>query len=114
MSQNYRMFPPVEVGLQTRVVNGRQYSAQPGSVVTPVPEWDAGILFANKWTGVLTGPTSSRPTSTSVPQPAQAGLRFFDETLGYEILCSDDLTWKNPATGLRSDDAPRLLPHRKR
>jgi hypothetical protein len=95
---NYRMLPPTGVAYQTRVVNGRTYSGTPGQIVT-VPSFDGDMLSANGWIFVsLSGPTSSRPTATSAPQPAQQGLHYFDETLNKEIVF-DGGTWRDPATG---------------
>jgi hypothetical protein len=40
------MFPPTAVTAQTIAVNGRTYSASPGSALD-VPDFDAGALAAN-------------------------------------------------------------------
>jgi hypothetical protein len=61
---NIRLLPPVAATLQTRVFNGRSYSAAPGSVID-VLDADAQELEANGWVPVApSGPTSARPTGT--------------------------------------------------
>ncbi len=95
---NIRMLPPVAVGQQMRIANGRTYTGVPG-VELDVPDFDAGILQANGWTWVApSGPTSARPTKALGLYQATVGMEFFDATLGY-LIKFDGSTWRNPATG---------------
>jgi hypothetical protein len=94
------MFPPTAVTAQTIAVNGRTYSASPGSALD-VPDFDAGALAANGWIKVApSGPTSARPTpaATRAPYIAGNGSQFFDTTLT-ALIVYDGATWRNPATG---------------
>ena len=95
---NRRMFPPTQVANQTRTVNGRAYAGSPG-VAIDVPECDAFSLSANGWTDVCaSGPTPQRPAGTLGINNAARGAKFFDTTLG-QIIESDGLNWRDPATG---------------
>jgi hypothetical protein len=76
---NFRMLPPVAVGAQTINVNGRAYSAAPGSVVDVI-DADAQVLASNGWTKIaFSGPTS-------------------DTTIN-ALVVWDGATWRNPVTG---------------
>ena len=95
---NRRMLPPTQLAYQTRTMNGRTYTGTPGSVMD-IPDFDAGPLSANGWIDIgPSGTTMQRPTGTLGPYNASAGSRFFDTTLGHEIV-SDGLSWRDPATG---------------
>jgi hypothetical protein len=95
---NIRLLPPVEVAEQTRVVNGRSYTAAPGSTLD-VLDSDAQVLMANNWVFVApSGPTSARPTGTLGLYSAAAAQTFFDTTLG-KLIVSDGQTWRDPSTG---------------
>jgi hypothetical protein len=95
---NIRLLPPVSVSKQTLVVNGRSYTAVPGSVVD-VLDADAEQLQANGWIPVApSGPTSARPVGTLGPYSAAAGQSFFDTTIG-KLIISDGQAWRDPATG---------------
>jgi hypothetical protein len=97
----FRMLPPVAVAVQTMAVNGRSYSAAPGTVVD-VPDADGQVLAAAGWTKVaFSGPTTSRPTTSAANGNyflAARGLSFLDTTLN-ALIVFDGLTWRNPATG---------------
>src|SRR5262245_20637748 len=100
--QKYRMMPPLDIASQTRTVNGRSYSAAPGTVVD-VPVDDGRMLEANGWTRIaLVGASSERPTNTQpqsgLPEALANGLRFFDTTLG-KLIQFDGASWRDPATG---------------
>jgi hypothetical protein len=85
---NIRLLPPVSVPAQTRVVNGRSYTAAPGSVID-VYDADAEQLQANGWIPVApSGPTGARPSGTLGLYTAAAGSTFFDMTLG-KLIISD-------------------------
>jgi hypothetical protein len=95
---NIRLLPPVEVSEQTRVVNGRSYTAAPGNVID-VYDADAQVLEANGWLPVApSGPASARPAGTLGLYSAAAGQQYFDTTLG-KLIFSDGQTWRDPATG---------------
>jgi hypothetical protein len=95
---NIRLLPPVSVSEQTRVVNGRSYTAAPGSVFD-VLDADAEQLEANGWIAVApSGPSSARPSGTLGLYSAAAGQSFFDTTRG-KLIVSDGQTWRDPATG---------------
>ncbi len=100
----HRLLPPVTASNQTKVVNNRSYTAQPGSAIDVV-SWDADMLSANGWIFVaMSGPTSARPTPTLSgaigPEGTQAGpgTKFYDTTLGALIVC-DGVTWRSPVDG---------------
>jgi hypothetical protein len=98
---NFRLLPPVNVGVQNMTVNGRAYSGAPGSVADVI-DADAGVLAAAGWTKVaFSGPTSARPTIGAAAGPyfvAAPGLHFVDTTLNLEIVF-DGATWRNPING---------------
>lgn len=95
---NHRMLPPTQVAYQTRTVNGRTYTGVPG-VAIDIPDFDADVLAANGWTDTgPSGTTDQRPTGTMGRYNASAGSRFFDTTLGKDIV-SDGVNWRDPATG---------------
>jgi hypothetical protein len=95
---NIRLIPPVSVSEQTRVVNGRTYSAAPGSVVD-VLDADAQELQANGWIAVAaSGPTSARPTGTLGLYNTLPGATYFDVTIN-KLIISDGQTLRDPATG---------------
>lgn len=97
---NVRMLPPVSAVAQTITVNGRTYSATPGSAVD-VPDFDAGMLAANGWVRIApSGPTSARPTTSTLSAPyiAGAGFHFYDTTLA-QLIVFDGQTWRSPANG---------------
>ncbi|WP_213308197.1 hypothetical protein [Paraburkholderia sacchari] len=91
----------VPVGaLTTLTVNGRKYSATPGSPIT-VPDFDAQVLCANGWLlggaslDQATGPTSGRPANP------RKGQRYHDTTVGAEIFW-DGGAWRHTQTGASS------------
>jgi hypothetical protein len=91
MPQHQLMPPP---GGATTRVNGRAYSAQPGSVVV-APDFDGDELESNGWTKVAAGgagTTAQRPVT-----PAR-GTTFHDQTLAKNIV-HDGKNWRDPATG---------------
>lgn len=95
---NIRLLPPVSVSGQTRVVNGRSYSATPGSVID-VLDADAEQLEANGWIPVApSGPTSARPVGTLGPYSAASGQVFYDTTIN-KFIVSDGQNWRDPSTG---------------
>ena len=95
---NIRMLPPSIAQYQTAVVNGRTYSATPGSVVD-VPDFDSLQLAANGWTTVApSGPTSARPSGSLGIYPAAAGVHFYDTTVG-KLIVFDGATWRSPVDG---------------
>jgi hypothetical protein len=99
----HRLLPPASGPMQSMVVNGRNYAAQPGSAID-APDMDSGGLQAAGWIYVSpSGPTSARPTGTVGLYPAVAGARFFDTTLG-ELIVFDGATWRDPVTGARRSD----------
>lgn len=92
------MLPPTNIAYQTRTVNGRTYTGQPGQALD-VPDFDAAGLTANGWIDVgLSGPTSTRPVGQAGLYRAIEGVKFFDSTLGY-VVVFDGQSWRNPATG---------------
>jgi hypothetical protein len=101
---NFRMLAPAIVAgqpvtsQQTMVVNGRTYSAAPGSVLD-VPDMDGAVLAANGWIRVAaSGTTAQRPTSTSAPFRAAPEARYWDSTLG-KLIFFDGIAWRDPANG---------------
>ena len=84
-------------------VNGRNYSAAAGAVVSNVPDSDARELAANGWILVAsggTGTTANRPTTQ--PDGIQAlrpGTLYLDLTVGYVVVW-DGATWRRPNTGV--------------
>ncbi len=95
---NSRMLGPENIQNQTKVVNGRTYTAAAGQPID-VPDFDANLLQANGWTLVaLSGPTSARPVGTLGVYAATPGTRFFDTTLG-KLIVFDGAVWRDPATG---------------
>lgn len=98
MAFNWRMLPPIAVGHQTRTVNGRTYTGQPGAAVS-VPEHDGQILQANGWTYVCpSAPTSGRPTGKVGIYAAHRGTVLYDETLN-KVIAFDGSTWRDPVNG---------------
>jgi hypothetical protein len=95
---NRRMLPPINIGAQSRTVNGRRYSAAPG-VALDIPDFDATMLSANGWIDCgPSGTATQRPTGTLGQYNASAGSKFFDTGLGLTIV-SDGISWRDPATG---------------
>jgi hypothetical protein len=98
---NFRMLPPVATSAQSRTVNGRTYSATPGSAID-IFDADAETLSANGWTKVaLSGPTSARPSpilGVSPPYLAAPGFLFLDTTID-ELIVFDGANWRNPISG---------------
>lgn len=91
----HRMLPPAEGNRPTITVNGRTYSCPIGSFLDNVPDQDAFVMMANGWTEAASGGAGA---STARPAKPQKGDRFFDTTLGYNIVF-DGKTWRNPANG---------------
>jgi hypothetical protein len=90
---NIRLFPPSS-GPTSHTVNGRTYSASPGTSID-VPDFDAQVLQANGWTAAApggVGTTAQRPVN-----PAK-GAQYHDTTLGLTVTW-DGKAWRNPATG---------------
>jgi hypothetical protein len=95
---NIRLLPPVAAALQTRVVNGRSYSAAPGGVVD-VYDADAQELEANGWIAVApSGPTSARPTGTLGQYTATPGFLYYDTTIS-KLVIFDGANWRDPSNG---------------
>jgi len=98
------MLPPVSVSAQSRTVNGRTYSATPGSAID-IFDADAEVLSANGWIKVaLSGPTTARPSPNPLGTPpylAGPGFKFLDTTLG-KIVVYDGATFRDPVTGAAS------------
>jgi hypothetical protein len=101
---NFRMLPPAVVAgqpvtsQQSMQVNGRTYSAAPGSVID-VPDMDGAVLAANGWIRVAaSGTTAQRPTNTSAPFRATPDARYWDTTLS-KMVIYDGVSWRDPATG---------------
>ena len=92
MTTNVRLLPPITVSTQTLTVNGRKYSAQPGSTLD-VPDFDARVLTSNGWLKV-----EEVGASTARPSAPAAGKKFFDSTLNATISW-DGAHWRDPATG---------------
>lgn len=86
-----QMLPPAK-GASTRV-NGRLYSAQPGSLIV-APDHDAALLEANGWITVA----EAAGASAQRPQTPATGFEFHDQTLGKNIRW-DGKAWRDPATG---------------
>jgi hypothetical protein len=60
-----RLLPPTSVAYQTRTVNGRIYSGQPGQAID-LPDFDTAMLSANGWIDCgLTGASNARPVSSA-------------------------------------------------
>jgi hypothetical protein len=95
---NIRLLPPVSASAQTRVVNGRSYTASPGSVVD-VYDADAQELEANGWIPVApSGPTSARPAGTLGQYTNLPGSMFYDTTIS-KLIFSDGQAWRDPSNG---------------
>lgn len=93
-----RMLPPVDVAYRRREVNGRTYSAAPGTVID-VPDHDGLMLSANDWILVArVGTTAQRPTGTADPNSPTPGTQFYDTTLG-ALIVFDGATWRSPVDG---------------
>ena len=99
MSLNFRCLPPVALGKQTIVANGRTYSSTPGNFLD-APDLDAVVLAANSWIKICpSGPTTSRPTTnpnTSPPYVAAPGFHYYDTTIS-ALIIFDGATWRSPA-----------------
>lgn len=99
--QSFRILPPVSLGAQTTKVNGRTYTAAPGTFLD-VPDADAQVHAAAGWTKVaFSGPTGARPTTNASGGPygvASRGMFFVDTTLS-AVIVFDGATWRNPITG---------------
>jgi hypothetical protein len=95
---NIRLLPPIEPSHDAYTINGRSYSASPGSVLD-VLDYDAAILEANGWIRVApSGPSSARPTGRLGLYQSAPGTLFYDTTLSKLIVC-DGQSWRDPATG---------------
>jgi hypothetical protein len=95
---NIRLLPPVSVSEQTRVVNGRTYTATPGNVVD-VYDADAQELQANGWIPIApSGPTMARPAGTLGQYTNLPGSMFYDTTIG-KLIISDGQAWRDPSNG---------------
>jgi hypothetical protein len=95
---NIRLLPPVPASQQSRVVNGRSYTATPGNVID-VLDADALQLQSNGWIFVaLSGPSSVRPVGTLGLYSAAEGQCYFDTTIG-KLIISDGQSWRDPSTG---------------
>jgi hypothetical protein len=97
----FRMLPPPAVGKQTLTVNGRTYSAAPGTAVD-VLDSDARVLAANSWVICApSGATAQRPTTNpnvSAPYTIAPSFEFFDTTLS-KLIFWDGQSWRDPANG---------------
>ena len=94
---NYLVFPPSIAGktsAQNISVNGRSYSATPGSTLT-VPDMDITTLGANGWTVVALVGTTTQRLAYATPH---IGLFWHDTTLGF-LVVYEGTTWRNPASG---------------
>ncbi len=96
-----RMLPRnVDAG-QTKVVNGRTYTAVANTPID-VPPQDEAVLIAAGWfrtggrTCVGVGATSGRPLVGG--GKLFHGATYVDTTLGYSVVF-DGVNWCNPATG---------------
>jgi hypothetical protein len=89
------LLPPVSVPAQTRIVNGRSYSATPGNVVD-VYDADAEVLEANGWLRIApSGPTASRPDGGALGlYNASPGVAFYDTTISKYIVF-DGANWRD-------------------
>jgi hypothetical protein len=88
-----QMHPP-GAGKTTTVVNGRAYTATPGTPIA-VPDFDAFELEANGWVVTAaggTGTTAQRPASPAV------NTQYHDTTVG-AIVKWDGKAWRNVLTG---------------
>jgi hypothetical protein len=95
---DHRLLPPTTISKQTMTVNGRVYSATPGSAID-VPDFDSTILQANGWQFVApSGPSSDRPASALGLYPRVAGAKFYDTTLG-AMIEYDGQSWRRVDTG---------------
>ena len=98
----HNMLPPGLAATTTTVVNSRSYTCARGSVLTSVPYQDADELEAAGWIKSSVGgsaTTALRPTTTFAGSLLPSGYRFFDTTLGVEIIW-DGAAWRNPASGV--------------
>ena len=90
-----RLLPPGGANPATIQIQDRTYTCAIGSFLD-VNDADAQVMMANGWIACavngLVGPTGARP-----PTPP-ADTRFFDSTLGIEIVF-DGAFWVNPDTG---------------
>jgi hypothetical protein len=93
-----RMLPPAVVQKQTVNANGRQFVGVPGSAYD-ISDFDAGPLSANSWIDCgLSGPTSSRPSSTVGPNALFVGFEYVDSTIG-AVVRWDGANWRSVLTG---------------
>ena len=102
ITTQHQMLPPGARATTTTVANGRTYTCALGSVLTAVPAWDADELESNGWIKASTGganTTANRPTTLAGGVPLPVGFRFFDQSLGYEVIWDGSGSWRNPATG---------------
>jgi hypothetical protein len=94
--------PTASSGVQIAVVYGRTYQCAVGSTVT-INGSDANAAQGqNLMLIAAVGPTASRPKvgDSDVPGPSSLqGLRYIDQTLGYEIVADEAGVWRNPSTG---------------
>lgn len=89
---NILLMPPGAKSKTSHAVNGRTYTASPGSTVT-APDFDAQVLSANGW--ITIGPVGTTAQRPATPQPNQL---YHDTTLGY-VIAWEGAAWRNPNTG---------------
>lgn len=97
---NFTMIPLnlAASGSKTTIVNGRTYTCASGAVLNNVPAFDVGQLEANGWVksvGGGAGTTAQRPVSP------QVGTRYYDSTVGAEIIWTGKI-WAHFTTGASS------------
>lgn len=90
---NIQVHPP-GAGKTTTTVNGRSYTATPGTPIT-VPDFDAVELVANGWIETASGGSG---TTAQRPSSPKAGTSYHDTTLG-AIVKFDGKAWRNALTG---------------
>ncbi len=98
-----RLHASNNVAHQTRTVNGRTYTAVPGTPID-VPDQDARALISNGFReplGSLTvasvGTTAQRPTM-GIDNARDINTNYIDTTLGVVIFW-DGRAWRNIITG---------------
>jgi hypothetical protein len=92
----HRLLPPASGPKlnQPTISNGRSYQAAPGTALD-VPDFDADGLKAAGWSFVaISGPTSARPTSGLGLNNLFTGQRYFDTSLGLDIIF-DGVSWRD-------------------